>query len=96
MRIFTSPTRRRSLRCIVAGALVVLTSACATSGYDAGSLQDDLVGVGLTSRQATCVTEGLEDHFDPRRLSSHVDPTAAERRTANRVLAACGVTRSGT
>jgi hypothetical protein len=74
--------------CIAVGAAC---TGCASTGYRASSLQDQLVGAGLTERQAVCVTERLEDRFDPRRLSSHVEPTAREVATARTVLRSCGV-----
>jgi hypothetical protein len=69
----------------------MVLAGCAGNSYDASSLQDELIDVGLTERQALCVTNRLEDHFDPRRLSSHEEPTDKELATARSVLESCGV-----
>ena len=79
---------RRALGVVLA---VVACVGCASTGYRSSSLQDELIDVGLTDRQAECVTNRLEDHFDPARLSSHVEPTEKELATARRVLRSCGV-----
>jgi hypothetical protein len=78
---------------LVAGAFVsgAFVAGCASTGYDANSLQRELVDVGLTERQARCVTARLEDHFDPQRLSSHVDPARREVARTRLILRSCGV-----
>jgi hypothetical protein len=87
--------RRRSRfalgRRVAALAVILLVHGCASTGYDASSLQRELVDAGLTERQAACVTERLEDHFDPQRLSSHVDPARREVARTRLVLRSCGV-----
>ena len=73
------------------GIAAVLLAACASSGYDASSLQRQLVRAGLTSKQADCVTNAMEDHFDLQRLGAHTSVTATEIRVQRQLLVSCGV-----
>jgi hypothetical protein len=71
--------------------LGIVGAGCAATGFNAGSMQKELIDAGLTERQAVCVTERLEDRLDARRLSSHVDPRRREVAIARVVLRSCGV-----
>jgi hypothetical protein len=73
------------------GVAAVLLAACASSGYNASSLQRQLVRAGLTSKQSDCVTNAMEDHFDVRRLGAHASVTANEIRVQRELLVNCGV-----
>jgi hypothetical protein len=81
----------RSRRVVLVGLAAAFLGACASSGYDASSLQRQLVHVGLTSKQADCVTNAMEDNFDLRRLGAHTKLTAKEIRTQRQLLLKCGV-----
>jgi hypothetical protein len=98
MLVRSEPRRRayaRSVRRAVAllslVAAVGLGGACASPGYDAGKLQSELRRAGLTSDQAVCVTNAMEDTFDVNQLASHSDPTVEEDATTRAILAKCGV-----
>ena len=58
-------------------------------GYSATKVQRELVRAGLTARQASCVTDRLEDKFDVRELGSYSDPTQEEINTSAAVVASC-------
>lgn len=82
---------RRFVALALLVAAVVAGSACASSGYDAGKLQSELRRAGLTSTQAECVTNAMENTFDVNQLASHSDPTAQEDAETRAILAKCGV-----
>ena len=79
--------RVRALALLVAGGL--LATACAGEGYRASNVQRELVKAGLTARQASCVTDRLEDKYDPRQLGSYSSPTQQEINTTTAAIAAC-------
>ena len=79
---------RRVLLAVVA---CVTLGACAQSGYDANKLQSQLRRAGATEAQARCVTDGLENAFDPNRLGAHSEPTLDELTRAHALLTKCGI-----
>jgi hypothetical protein len=86
------------LGCGVVAAYAV--AGCATSGYDPGRIQSELVKAGTTREQAQCVTKRLSDTFDERQLGSYSDPNAVRDKDHPRneydrtrdILVKCGVT----
>ena len=86
-----APTLRRMRGLVRIAVAVVLLAACATSGYNASSLQRQLVRSGLTTKQADCVTNAMEDNFDIRRLGAHTKVTPNEIAVQRQLLLKCGV-----
>jgi hypothetical protein len=83
------PRSRRALIAVAVSAL--LAAGCASSGFDADSLRDDLVDTGMSPDEATCVVEGMQDHFSPQQLGAHVDANDEQRAAQRRIMAECEV-----
>ena len=84
--------RRVTVRRVLVAALACIAlGACAQSGYDASKLQSELRHAGATDAQARCVTDALENTFDPNRLGAHSEPTLAELMRTHDVLTKCGI-----
>lgn len=73
----------------VAGA--ALLASCASPGYSPTKLERQLVDAGLSSTQATCVTNALEDTYDRGQLGSRSEPTVRELQKTRTLLIGCDV-----
>jgi hypothetical protein len=80
----------RSLLLVVA-ALAAVGAACANPDYETGDVRSRLVDAGLSSEQASCVTNGLERRITDRALNAHREPTEKEREIAQEVFDDCDV-----
>ena len=69
----------------------VVFAACAQPSYNATKLQSELERAGVTAQQARCVTDALENTFNPTILGSHAEPSRDELASARALLAKCGV-----
>jgi hypothetical protein len=78
-------------RALIVLCLAGAVAACAQSGYDPSKLQKELQHAHLTPEQSRCVTNGLEQAFDPLQLGSHSKPTAKEESTTRDILVKCGI-----
>ena len=76
---------------LFAALLVVVLAACASPGYNANKLERQLTDAGLSSAQAGCVTDALEDTYDRGQLGSRSDPTLRELRKTRTLLLSCDV-----
>jgi hypothetical protein len=74
----------------VAVAAVAL-AACAQPGYSASKLQRELRRAGVSPQQAQCVTDAMENTFDPLKLGSHAEPSADDLARVRALLNKCGV-----
>jgi len=70
-------------------------ASCASPGYNASKLERQLVDAGLSSTQATCVTNALEDTYDRGQLGSRSEPTLRELQKTRTLLLACDVEPAG-
>ncbi len=78
--------RYRMLPIILATA--GLAAAC-SPGYDRAESIDDFVEAGLTTEQATCVIDGLEQQIGEDRLGERGDLTADEETIVTDVTFEC-------
>jgi hypothetical protein len=78
-------------RVFLAALACIALGACAQSGYDASKLQSELRHAGASEAQARCVTDGLENAFDPNRLGAHSEPTLDELTRTQALLTKCGI-----
>ncbi len=65
-----------------------LASAC-SGGYDRADAIDEFVEGGLTTEQATCVVDGLEDQIGEDRLGDRGDLTAEEETIVTELAFSC-------
>ncbi len=65
-----------------------LASAC-SGGYDRAGAIDDFVEGGLTTEQATCVVDGLEDQIGEDRLDDRGSLTPEEETIVTDLAFAC-------
>ena len=77
---------------IVAVVVSLSTAACANPTYDSGDTHRQLVGAGLTEKQASCVVEGMNRSFGDRTLNAHATVRRTQRKTFAKILKDCGVT----
>ena len=81
----------------VFGAVALLALAgCATPGYNASRIENELVRAGATREQARCVTSAFSNEWDARQLASHSSPRSDhdedEYATTRGILKRCNVT----
>ena len=81
----------RRPRIVMAVAAAALLASCASPGYNARKLEKQLVDAGLSTTQATCVTNALENTYDQGQLGSRSEPTLRELQKTRTLLFACDV-----
>ncbi|HVJ96095.1 MAG TPA: hypothetical protein VNC41_04620, partial [Acidimicrobiia bacterium] len=81
----------RRPRIVMAVAAAALLASCASPGYNARKLEKQLVDAGLSTTQATCVTNALENTYDQGQLGSRSEPTLRELQKTRTLLLACDV-----
>jgi hypothetical protein len=83
--------RTRTVQMSGAVVLVAVLASCASPGYNANKLERQLIDAGLSSAQASCVTNALEDTYDRGQLGSRSDPTLRELQKTRTLLLGCDI-----